>query len=81
MFYVYGTPNRTTGAGLYSYPSEYSEKNKQLIVDVQASGPFSFAGRQHEAAVGGSWSRSELEDLSWYDSSTGTMLPSKIIPP
>ncbi len=75
MFYVYGTPNRTTGAGLYSYPSEYSEKNKQLIVDVQASGPFSLAGRQHEAAVGGSWSRSELEDLSWYDSSTGTMLP------
>ena len=75
MFYVYGTPNRTTGAGLYSYPSEYSEKNKQLIVDVQASGPFSFAGRQHEAAVGGSWSRSELEDLSWYDLSTGTMLP------
>lgn len=75
MFYVYGTPNRTTGAGLYSYPSEYSEKNKQLIVDVQASGPFSFAGRQHEASVGGSWSRSELEDLSWYDLSTGTMLP------
>jgi len=75
MFYVYGTPNRETGAGLYSYPSEYSEKNKQLIVDVQASGLFSVAGRQHEAALGGSWSRSELEDLSWYDSSTGTMLP------
>lgn len=75
MFYVYGTPNRETGAGLYSYPSEYSEKNKQLIVDVQASGPFTLVGRQHEAALGGSWSRSELEDLSWYDSSTGTMLP------
>ena len=75
MFYVYGTPNRTTGAGLYSYPSEYSEKNKQLIVDVQASGPFTLVGRQHEAALGGSWSRSELEDLSWYDLSTGTMLP------
>ncbi|AQZ35841.1 TonB-dependent receptor [Pseudomonas sp. LPH1] len=75
MFYVYGTPNRETGAGLYSYPSEYSEKNKQLIVDVQASGPFNLAGRQHEAALGGSWSRSELEDLSWYDLSKGTMLP------
>jgi outer membrane receptor for ferric coprogen and ferric-rhodotorulic acid len=75
MFYVYGTPNRQTGAGLYSYPSEYNEKNKQLIVDLQASGPFNLGGRQHEAALGGSWSRSELEDLSWYDSSTGTMLP------
>ncbi|MGG2398836.1 TonB-dependent siderophore receptor [Pseudomonas sp. SH1-B] len=75
MFYVYGTPNRETGAGLYSYPSEYREKNTQLIVDLQASGPFTLAGRQHEAALGASWSRSELEDLSVYDSSTGTMLP------
>ncbi|MBU1330990.1 MAG: TonB-dependent siderophore receptor [Gammaproteobacteria bacterium] len=75
MFYVYGTPNRETGAGLYSYPSEYTEKNTQLIVDLQASGPFSLAGREHQATLGASWSRSELEDLSWYDSTTGTMLP------
>nr|WP_100546578.1 MULTISPECIES: TonB-dependent siderophore receptor [unclassified Pseudomonas] len=75
MFYVYGTPNRETGAGLYSYPSEYSEENKQLIVDVQASGPFNLAGRQHEAALGGSWSRSELNDISYYDSTRGTALP------
>ncbi|MFP6847691.1 MAG: TonB-dependent siderophore receptor [Pseudomonas sp.] len=75
MFYMYGTPNRETGAGLYSYPSEYTEKNTQLIVDLQASGPFSLAGREHEATLGASWSRSELEDRSWYDSTTGTMLP------
>jgi outer membrane receptor for ferric coprogen and ferric-rhodotorulic acid len=75
MFYIYGTPNRQTGAGLYSYPSEYNEKNTQLIADLQASGPFNLGGRQHEATFGGSWSRSELKDLSWYDSSTGTMLP------
>ena len=75
MFYIYGTPNRATGAGLYSYPSEYKEKNTQLIADLQASGPFSLAGREHEATLGASWSRSELEDRSWYDSTTGTMLP------
>jgi outer-membrane receptor for ferric coprogen and ferric-rhodotorulic acid len=75
MFYVYGTPNRETGAGLYSYPSEYSEKNTQLIADLQASGRFNLAGREHEATFGASWSRSKLKDLSWSDSTTGTALP------
>ncbi|OEO25865.1 TonB-dependent receptor [Pseudomonas sp. J237] len=75
MFYVYGEPDRDTGLGLFSYPSEYNEKNKQLIADVYANGPFMLGGRQHELVVGASWSKSELEDLSWYDSTTGTALP------
>ncbi len=75
LFYVYGTPDRDTGLGLFSYPSEYKEKNKQLIADLYASGPFALAGREHELVVGGSWSKSELEDMSWYDSTTGTALP------
>lgn len=75
LFYVYGTPDRDTGLGLFSYPSEYQEKNKQLIADLYASGPFALAGREHELVVGGSWSKSELEDMSWYDSTTGTALP------
>ncbi len=75
LFYVYGTPDRDTGLGLFSYPSEYQEKNKQLIADLYASGPFALAGREHELVVGGSWSKSELEDISWYDSTTGTALP------
>lgn len=75
LFYVYGTPNPSTGAGLFSYPSEYKDQNSQLIADLQASGPFSLAGRQHEAVLGASWSRSELQDTSWYDSTTGTALP------
>lgn len=75
LFYVYGTPDRDTGLGLFSYPSEYQEKNKQLIADLYASGPFALVGREHELVVGGSWSKSELEDMSWYDSTTGTALP------
>lgn len=75
LFYMYGTPDRATGLGLFSYPSEYQDKNKQLIADLNASGPFSLAGREHELVIGGSWSKSELEDISWYDSSTGTALP------
>lgn len=75
LFYVYGTPDRDTGLGLFSYPSEYQDTNKQLIADLHASGPFALAGREHELVVGGSWSKSELEDISWYDSSTGSALP------
>jgi outer membrane receptor for ferric coprogen and ferric-rhodotorulic acid len=75
LFYMYGTPDRDTGLGLFSYPSEYQDKNKQLVADLYASGPFALAGREHELVVGGSWSKSELEDTSWYDSTTGTALP------
>ena len=75
LFYVYGSPDRDTGLGLFSYPSEYQDTNKQLIADLYASGPFALGGRQHELVVGGSWSKSELEDISWYDSSTGSALP------
>ncbi|WP_332747022.1 TonB-dependent siderophore receptor, partial [Hydrogenophaga sp.] len=75
LFYMYGSPDRDTGLGLFSYPSEYQDTNKQLIADLHASGPFALAGREHELVVGGSWSKSELEDISWYDSSTGSALP------
>ena len=75
LFYMYGTPDRDTGLGLFSYPSEYQDKNTQLIADFQLSGAFGLAGRQHDAVFGASWSRSELEDTSWYDSTTGTALP------
>ena len=68
LFYVYGTPNRSTGLGLFSYPSEYRDENRQLIADLQLNGSFDLAGRMHDAVLGASWSRSELEDISWYDS-------------
>ena len=75
LFYVYGTPDRDTGLGLFSFPSEYKDQNTQLIGDLQLNGAFGLGGRQHDAVLGASWSRSELEDISWYDSSTGTALP------
>ncbi|WP_370869468.1 TonB-dependent siderophore receptor [Pseudomonas sp.] len=75
LFYVYGEPDRDTGLGLFSFPSEYQDKNTQLIGDLQLSGAFGLGGREHDAVLGASWSRSELEDMSWYDSSTGTALP------
>lgn len=75
LFYVYGAPDRDTGLGLFSYPAEYQDENRQLIGDLQLNGAFALGGRQHDAVFGASWSRSELEDISWYDSSTGTALP------
>ncbi|MNF51152.1 Ferripyoverdine receptor precursor [compost metagenome] len=75
LFYVYGTPDRDTGLGLFSFPSEYKDENRQLIGDLQLNGAFGLGGRQHDAVLGASWSRSELEDISWYDSTTGTALP------
>lgn len=75
LFYMSGTPDRDSGLGLLSYPSEYRDETTQLIGDLYASGPFMLGGREHELVAGGSWSKSTLEDLSWYDSSTGTALP------
>lgn len=75
LFYMYGAPDRSTGLGLFSYPADYRDETKQLIGDLYASGPFTLAGREHELVVGGSWSKSTLEDISYYDRSTGTALP------
>lgn len=36
LFYVYGTPDASTGLGLYSYPSLFSDKNVQDLLDVTA---------------------------------------------
>ena len=75
LFYMFGKPDRSTGLGLFSYPADYRDETKQLIGDIYASGPFTLAGREHELVVGGSWSKSTLEDISFYDKSTGTALP------
>lgn len=41
LFYMwYGTPDKTTGTGLYAYPSAYVYDGQQNLIDVNASGPF-----------------------------------------
>lgn len=75
LFYVYGTPDRDTGLGLFSYPSLYSAENLQHLADLYASGPFQLGGREHELVVGASASKSELQDISHYGRGIGTALP------
>ncbi|MCL7744388.1 TonB-dependent siderophore receptor [Guyparkeria hydrothermalis] len=75
LFYMYGTPDPSTGRGLYSYPSRYDYDNEQWIADVQAKGPFDLLGRTHELVAGVNWTRSETDDISHYGEDIGTPLP------
>jgi len=76
LFYAYGTPDATTGLGLYSYPSQYNSVNEQFIGDIQASGPFKLLGREHKLSVGVQASKANLNDVSHYGQGIGTPLPS-----
>lgn len=58
LFYVYGTPNDTTG-GLFGYPSKYGHVEKQWIADAHLTGPFTLGGRRHELVLGVNWARSD----------------------
>ena len=75
LFYVYGTPDKATGDGLFSYPSRYGSTNKQRLLDVAATGKFALAGRQHDLSMGLAWSKSTLDDVSYYGRGIGTALP------
>ena len=76
LFYVYGTPVKGTSEGLYSYPSAYHSSEDQKYGSLQASGTFAFLGRDHDATVGVRWEKTEVDQLSWYSSDTGTSIGS-----
>jgi outer membrane receptor for ferric coprogen and ferric-rhodotorulic acid len=73
--YVYGTPVKGVGGGLYAYPSQYGSDQKQTLADIAVDGKFMLGGRQHDLAFGYSWSRSKLSDFSNYGQGIGTELP------
>lgn len=75
LMYVYGTPSQSTGLGLYSYPSQYAMDNRQTQADLAATGKFALFGRQHELTFGANWSKSVLDDVSYYGRGIGTALP------
>ena len=75
LFYMYGTPDKTTGEGLMSYPGLYQMQMKQHVADVNASGPFRLLGREHQMVVGSTLSRSTVNELSLYSNDIGTALP------
>jgi len=75
LFYVYGTPDRATGLGLFSYPSAFSGEYRQTMADLRVSGPLELGGRQHELMLGLSWGKEDAREHSGYGNDIGTPLP------
>jgi outer membrane receptor for ferric coprogen and ferric-rhodotorulic acid len=75
IFYVYGTPDRATGLGLFSYPSSYDNTVRFLYGDVRASGSLEIGGRRHELVLGVSSADGNVRELSGYGTDIGTPLP------
>lgn len=75
LFYVYGTPDKTTELGLLGYASEYDNDDKHDLVDIYLSGDFELFGREHEFVIGTNHSSMEGEEVSLYDYTTGNGFP------
>ncbi|KGI76692.1 TonB-dependent receptor [Oleiagrimonas soli] len=75
LFYIYGTPDRTTGLGLLSYPSHYTDVNRQDTADLSVSGTFDLAGRTHQLVFGANAARNKETEQSLYGNDVGTPLP------
>ncbi|WP_237332901.1 TonB-dependent siderophore receptor [Zobellella iuensis] len=75
LFYVYGTPERGSNTGVFSWPSQYDFRTRQDLVDLYASGPFRLAGREHELVAGTSWSMANTRDHSWYGDTINSPVP------
>jgi len=75
LFYVYGSPNRATGEGLFAYPSAFVGNYRQTAADLRASGPFTLAGRDHELMLGVNWGREKARERSDYGQGIGDPVP------
>lgn len=74
LLYVYGTPERSDGSGLATWPSLYRRDHAVDVLDLRASGAYTLAGRQHELMVGASTARSTMREVST-DGPVGDPLP------
>lgn len=66
LFYVYGTPDPVTGAGLATWPSLYTLDQRERVFDLRSSGTFSLGERQHELVLGASAGRARRHEVSTY---------------
>lgn len=70
LFYVYGTPDRTTGLGLNGYASEYDLDDEHTLFDAYISGEFTLFGREHQIVAGINQAEMSYNDTSLYDYTT-----------
>ena len=73
LLYLYGTPDRTTGLGLFAWPGSYKTRTQQDDFGLQANGPFSLFGRRHELAVGYTYAKQKFTSDSRAASTFGTV--------
>ena len=76
LLYIFGTPDRTTGSGMYAYPGQYESTYHEDSVDGYVSGKFDLAGRKHDLVIGANWTRSTLSDQTAYADYSGSLYTS-----
>jgi len=76
LLYIFGTPDRTTGSGLYAYPGQYESTYHEDSVDGYVSGKFDLKGRKHDLVIGANWTRSTLSDQTAYADYSGSVYTS-----
>ncbi|MCT8944678.1 TonB-dependent siderophore receptor [Shewanella putrefaciens] len=75
LFYVFGTPDKTTGLGLTGYGSAYDAKETTDLADIYVKGDFSLFGRDHQLVFGANYSTADKQEHSLYDDTTGNGFP------
>lgn len=65
LLFLSGRPDRTTGTGMGASPARYDNERVQDTVTLSGSGPFQFAGREHELALGYIHSNMDFESLTF----------------
>ena len=76
LFYVYGNPDRATGAGLFTYPGKFAGETRNLTVEAYVAGKVSIGGREHDVMFGGNRGAQSYLQYSAYDfSQVGVALP------
>ena len=72
-----GNPNPVTGEGMFFYWGKWEGHRVQNTADINASGPFSLFGREHELVVGAT-SQSSRQTGATFDSSQFGLVPGSI---
>ncbi|WP_434931066.1 TonB-dependent siderophore receptor [Shewanella sp. HL-SH5] len=75
LFYVFGTPNKTTELGLTGYGSEYDLDENHNLADIYINGDVTLFGREHQIVTGINYAQMDYTDTSLYDYSTGNGFP------
>lgn len=73
LLYLMGSPNASSGLGMYAWPGSYKVNTEQDDFSVQAAGPFQLFGRKHDLSLGYSYSKQRFNSDS--RSAQGTMAP------